>query len=597
MKTKRADIEFYREMMEHFQEESATKSAQLAALLEENKALREELRSMAQFHREDIERLRQSHAEDMESLRTSLEKQLGHMAEVNAGLSEQVRDAMASSKAVRSRMYGRSTEQRDLLNKRREVSRRDEEDDSDGTPPSDTPQGGQAQQGDVSAEACVTTGEGKRKRGRRLTPDQAEGPMSFDTIVDHPLEEFMQLPEGARLMPGTMEFRLLKHIPARTECHVYHYGRYILERDDDKDIFSDTLPASIRAQRPVEGCLLSPEILAFIMTQKYAYHQPQRRIRMMLKDMGVHIPKKTFNRYVLSGADTLLEMLGCTYREECRHGSYFMIDETVMTVGVDDRQLGRRYLNRYMWEFYNRSSNLVEYVYDDGSRGRKVLLNFFGDGAPLLNTLISCDGYNAYRLFDSDEFPGVTVVGCWTHARRNFVDALESCRPQCEEVIDMIDRMFGVEAECRKAGLDNDQRLGQRKKRTAPVLKSLRTTLERMWNDTGLMAVSLMRKAVGYVRNQWDHLSNIMKTGVAEISNNLSEQRIRPLKLSLKNCLNIGSEKAAPLHAFMHSLAESCRLNSVNIQEYFSCLFSKARSQLAPDDLRGLLPNHYTTQC
>ncbi|MCH5218096.1 MAG: hypothetical protein J1F07_06050 [Muribaculaceae bacterium] len=56
-----------------------------------------------------------------------------------------------------------------------------------------------------------------------------------------------------------------------------------------------------------------------------------------------------------------------------------------------------------------------------------------------------------------------------------------------------------------------------------------------------------------------------------------------------------GSERV--LHAFMYSLAESCRLNSVNIQDYFICLFSSARSRLSPEDLRGPLPNHYPVKC
>ena len=599
-------MEFYREMMEHFQAESASKSAQLSALLEENRALREKMEAMHLSHKEDMEALGKSHEEALEKLKrsheiaiASLEKRLEQMAEINADFSVQLRDALNSGKLARARKYGRSSEQRALLNNRKEISRKNEEDDSDGTPPAATPSaGGETPGGTVSdGEAGQPGAKSKKSGGSRRKQSAPEGKMHFDAVIEHPMEEFMELPEGARLIPGAMTFELLKYIPARIECHIYPYQRYVVSREEDKDVFGDTLPAEIRLLRPVEGCPLSAEILAFIFTQKYAYHQPQKRIRMMLKDMGVHIPKKTFNRYVMKGAAELKSMLGEIYREECRRGSYFMIDETVMTVGVEDEELGRRYLNRYMWEFYNRTANLVEYVYEDGSRGQKVLKAFFGKGLELLNMVISCDAYNAYRLFDAKEYPGVTVVGCWSHARRNFVDALESCRPQCEEMLGMMGQLFEIEAQCSEAGYDEGQRLRYRRKRTGPLLKTIKATAERMWNDRGLMAVGLFKKAVGYLRNQWDHLSNIIKTGVAEISNNLSEQRIRPLKLSLKNCLNIGSEKAASLHAFMYSLAESCRLNSVNIQHYFTCLFSKARSRLSPDDLRGLLPNPYPVKC
>ena len=55
----------------------------------------------------------------------------------------------------------------------------------------------------------------------------------------------------------------------------------------------------------------------------------------------------------------------------------------------------------------------------------------------------------------------------------------------------------------------------------------------------------MMRKAVNYTLNQWKSLKNILKDGSAEISNNLCEQRMKPVKLLLKNCMNIGSEHAA----------------------------------------------------
>ena len=610
MKTNHADIEFYREMMEHFQAESASKSAQVRAMQDEIAALRRENSVAKESHREDMERLRQSHREDMEALRrsheesidslrksyektieamqASFEKRLDRMAEANAGLSQQLGDAIAAGKLARVKKYGRSAEQRNLLNNRKGTNRSEDEDGSDGTPPSDT------------CGRTEDTGAGKAKSSGRRRKGQPEGSARFDEVVDHSMEENMVIPEGARLLPGTMWYEVVEYVPGRTVCHRYPYMRYVLELPDEADreaVFGDTLPQEIRALRPVEGCMLSASMIAFIMTQRYAYHLPQKRIRLMLCDMGAHIPRATLNRFFMNGAEALLTMLGGAFRSEIRRGGYFMVDETLQTVGVDDSEMGRRYMNRYLWEFYNREKGLVEYVYEDGCRGQKVLRSFFDADPQTLEMILSCDGYNAYRLFDSDEYPHVTLVGCWTHARRNFIDALPSCRPQCEEVLDMIGVLFENEAICAEAGIVGEERLAYRKKRSGPVLETIRMTMERMWNDIGLMAVGLLKKAVGYVRNQWKYLANILKSGVPEISNNLSEQRVKPIKLSLKNCQNIGSEDAAGRHAFMHSLAESCRLNSVNIAEYFGTLFSKARSELSDDDLRGLLPNLYSAKC
>lgn len=611
MKPSRADIEFYREMMEHFQAESASKSALVRTLQTEMSALREENRVMRESHREDIERLRASHREDMDELRkshgedmerlrksyegtiaamqASFEKRLDRMAEANAGLSRQLGDAISSGKLARAKKYGRSAEQRNLLNNRKGTNRSEEEDGSDGTPP--------------PADACgpaQDTGSVKGKPSGRRRKGRPEGSARFDEVVEHSMEENMVLPEGARLLPGTMWYEVVEYVPGRTVCHRYPYMRYVLELPDEADreaVFGDTLPKEIRDMRPVDGCMLSASMIAFIMTQRYAYHLPQKRIRLMLRDMGAHIPRATLNRFFMSGADTLLTMLGEAFRSEIRLGGYFMVDETLQTVGVDDEGLGRRYMNRYLWEFYNREKGLVEYVYEEGSRGQKVLRSFFDSDPQSLEMILSCDGYNAYRLFDSDEYPHVTLVGCWTHARRNFIDALPSCRPQCEEVLDMIGVLFENEAVCAEAGITGEERLAYRKKRSGPVLVTIRAAMERMWNDTGLMAVGLLKKAVGYVRNQWRFLSNILESGVPEISNNLSEQRVKPIKLSMKNCQNIGSEDAARRHAFMHSLAESCRLNSVNIADYFGTLFSRVRSKPGGDELTGLLPNLYALKC
>ncbi|MDT3386747.1 MAG: transposase domain-containing protein [Bacteroidota bacterium] len=64
-----------------------------------------------------------------------------------------------------------------------------------------------------------------------------------------------------------------------------------------------------------------------------------------------------------------------------------------------------------------------------------------------------------------------------------------------------------------------------------------------------------------------------MKDGKVQISNNLCKQRMKPVKLNLKNCQNIGSKNAAENKAFVFSLTESCRLNGINPETYLERLF------------------------
>ena len=104
-----------------------------------------------------------------------------------------------------------------------------------------------------------------------------------------------------------------------------------------------------------------------------------------------------------------------------------------------------------------------------------------------------------------------------------------------------------------------------------------------------------MKKAVTYTLNQWKSLENFIKDGRVEISNNLCEQRMKAVKLNLKNCQNIGSEFAAENAAFMFSVTESCSLNGINPESYLEDVF---RSILfgTKRDRRDFLPCYYQTR-
>ena len=67
-----------------------------------------------------------------------------------------------------------------------------------------------------------------------------------------------------------------------------------------------------------------------------------------------------------------------------------------------------------------------------------------------------------------------------------------------------------------------------------------------------------------------DEMNENPLDGKAEISNNFVEQRMKPIKLDLKNSQNIGSDNAAKRHAFMHSLIESCSMNKIAPYGYLS---------------------------
>jgi transposase len=78
-----------------------------------------------------------------------------------------------------------------------------------------------------------------------------------------------------------------------------------------------------------------------------------------------------------------------------------------------------------------------------------------------------------------------------------------------------------------------------------------------------------------YPLNHWAGLEQFLVDGRIEIDNNTVERSMRPITLSRKNSLFAGSDEGAENWAAVASLIETCKLNSVNPQAYFTDLLTR----------------------
>ena len=573
-------------MMDMLQQEKASLKEQLDAerksreeetrlILEENRALRAELVKLTEQlrKREEEDRKKDNENKELMNRILSLQTDLGN--------------AMAAVRLGRGKRFGPSSEKKSLTGKDRADRRADEKDDFDGTPPA----GGcsaPSQTGDSGQKQEPPKRKKKKSEGRKMSLED----YGCDETVRHELGDYFSLPEGAvfKTRNGeveTHEYVTYEYVPGRVVKHIWVTASY---QDSLGDIHN-TRPAEER-DNPVKGCPFSAEMLAFILVEKYAYHTPKNRIKRKLREMGAVFSKSTFVRYYGLAASSLRDMLGDTLRRSITEGNYLMIDETCELVGVIDPETGMpEYRKRYLWAFYNPMAATVMYLYEKGSRARKVVTDML-EG---FRGTISTDGYEAYRIFDTDSHPHVLHCGCWAHVRRKVLEALGVATDICNELLESIQELFVNEKMF--SGLDSEVRRKKRKQLSRPIVNRIFDTAERIARDTALMGKDLLRKAVNYIRNQKESLRNFLLDGTAELSNNGCEQRMKPIKLDLKNSQNIGSEEAAEGAAFMHSLVESCRMNGKNPYDYLVDLLRKLGKPL--DDLarRELLPDRWQPQC
>ena len=81
--------------------------------------------------------------------------------------------------------------------------------------------------------------------------------------------------------------------------------------------------------------------------------------------------------------------------------------------------------------------------------------------------------------------------------------------------------------------------------------------------------------AIRYALNHRDGLCRFLEDGRIELDTNTVERAIRPLVLSRKNALFASGDDGGARWAAMASLIETCKLNGVNSQVYFTDLLTR----------------------
>lgn len=421
----------------------------------------------------------------------------------------------------------------------------------------------------------------------------------------HKLESYFNLSEGEYFRTGKngqiekSYLRVLIRHPEKYEEHVYEVAHV---RSKDKDEYSTH--ESINLDRPIPGCMFSKEMLTYILCEKYLYHTPFRQILKKLRNRGLQMSKSVLGEHVHKAISWLREKLQPFWSSLVRKSWILMIDETRTLVGCKAEETDeRKYKNKYMWGLRANSVNLAWFLYEDGSRGAEAIRPFLDGFLGFYTT----DGYAVYKIFDSKASADESSTSekerkgrrsaCMVHIRRNLVDAMLEDMSEAKWFIDEIGKLFAIEHYCLKNGLTGHKRLIERLKSgsTADIMKRIEERLEihRQSNYAG--CGDMMKKAVRYALGEWPAMKRVLECGDVELSNNLSEQMMRSIKMNLKNAGNIGSEESAKHNAFMFSVIESCKMNKRSVEGYLKSLLDKLKLSRDGDDLTDLLPCNLAT--
>jgi transposase len=319
-------------------------------------------------------------------------------------------------------------------------------------------------------------------------------------------------------------------------------------------------------ERLVPGGLPTEATVAQVLVARYADHLPLYRQAQMLARQGLTLGREVLADWLGTAAQEIRPVVR-RLRELLLASPRLFADETTLPV-LDP---GRGKVKKgYAWALARddrpwggTDPPAVVFRYAPGrgqEHARGLLAGYYG--------IVQCDGYAAYKALAGD----VTLAFCWAHVRRGFFDlAKGGAAPIATEALRRIAILYAIEAEIR--GRPAVERLAVRRARSRPLVAELFIWLEAQLGR--LPRSSPTAEAIRYALNHRTGLERFLDDGRIEVDNNTVERAIRPLCLSRKNALFASGDDGGARWAAIASLVETCKLNGVDPQRYFTDLLTR----------------------
>jgi transposase len=336
------------------------------------------------------------------------------------------------------------------------------------------------------------------------------------------------------------------------------------------------ITTAAKAETAIEKGFAGPGLLAYIVTSKFADYLPLYRLEDIFERQGFAISRATQSVWCGDVAD-LVEPLYRQMAERVRQSHVVATDDTVCPMlGPGQTQSAR------MWVYVGDEANpynVFDFTLNRGREGPKEFLKDYTE-------VLLADAYGGYNGVVAGN--AITRAGCWSHARRKFVEAEKAAPEMAREAVDLIGQLFALEKQAKDVSVA--ERLALRQTQSVPVLAKLRQKLL-AWKKQ-LLPKHPMAEAVNYTLSQWEELTVFTRDGAVPIDNNVSEREMKRVVLNRKNSLFVGNPRGGRTAAILASLTSSSRRHEMDPQLYFMQLLMNLPSWPV-NDIDAWLPDQW----
>lgn len=297
-------------------------------------------------------------------------------------------------------------------------------------------------------------------------------------------------------------------------------------------------------------------IVAHIAAAHFCEHQPYHRLEQQLARVGVDLPR-VCQVSLMAQLNERVQPLVTALQEQVWQSGYIHLDATPIDLADPARPGAVR--ESTLWA-YRATDGPVWFdfrLHKSPSCPAKLLENYRGllqtDGAPGLEKI-------------GQEDKRVTHLGCFSHARRYLVKAVDAGEADAVPYLTAINQLFRVERLARHFKLAEEKRAELRRRRSRPLADKLFADV--LAASPRVPPKTRLGQAIGYLLGQQASLLRCLAEPRARIENNLVEQSIRPLKIGAKNWGFIGHPNAGPRLANLFTLVDNCQREGIDPETY-----------------------------
>lgn len=341
--------------------------------------------------------------------------------------------------------------------------------------------------------------------------------------------------------------------------------------------------------------LLSEAAQAWVITAKYLDGLPlYRQAALLGRFGGTDWSRNTLAASVVK-VGTAVQPVVNLLRDELLAAPLVYGDETELQVLKEPGRMAQA--KSYLWAQMTEASGedgtgppirLFAYSSSRSTEAARTLYAGMRRGGVLMS-----DGYKPYEAIAQEH--RLVHLGCWAHARRGFHEALQALPKDKRgpeqlpaRFIELIGRMYHIEAEARRAGLEPEALARRRQEHSVPLLAQIESLLSA--NLHAVLPSSLLGKALHYLASQCPKLARFVDDGRYPLDNNACENAIRPFVVGRRNWLFADTVAGANASANLYSLLQTCVVNGIDGYRYLKALLVALPRAKTVEDCEALLP-------